>query len=368
MFKTIRWPVKTVLVLTGILSLVGCSSGYKEKNGKTTFNGKEINDKNFIVLSDAFAKDSTTAYYKEQPLQNVDVASFEALDIHYAKDKSKVYYCDEYREGQNYYLTKRQTILEIEKALPATFVSLDNGYAKDHLNAYFEGKRCPVKDVATFTSINAHFAKDSFQAYLNCQPVAGSDGKTFELMGDNFAKDRAHIYYYAYIGNGQHNICIVPCDKPSFQILDYRYSKDKTAVFFLGFTIAGADPKTFLISSSGYAKDQAAVYFGSKRINGANAATFEVYKENDSVGHDVVFAKDHSSVYMDDKKLGSADVLSFKVLGENYGSDRAHVFYKALIVKGADPNTFKVYPHAIGDADAEDIANRYHEGKKVNRN
>ncbi|MEO6732825.1 MAG: DKNYY domain-containing protein [Ferruginibacter sp.] len=360
-----KWIIKTILVISGIIPLSKCSSGYKEKNGKTTFNGKEITDKNFVILSDEFAKDSTTAYYKEHPFQYADIASFKAVDDHYAKDKNKVYYCDEYREGQNYYLTKRQTILEVKKADPASFISLHNGYGKDNFNAYFQGVAFNVKDVKSFKSIDPHFAKDDVSAYLNLRPIAGSAGKTFEIIDRNFAKDTAHIYYYSYTGEAQHNICILPCDKPSFEMLDYRYSKDKLKVFFLCFKIKDADAATFKILEEGYSKDQHAVYFESKRVAGVNPATFEVYKENGVYGHDVNYAKDNAAVYMDDKKLSNADVATFKVLGENYGSDGKHVFYKMTIMKDADPASFRVYPHDVGNADAEDAKNKFHEGIKV---
>lgn len=365
MFKIIRWSVKTVLLLTGILPLLRCSSGYREKDGKVTFNGRQITDKYFVVLNNAFAKDSTTAWYKERSVSEADVTTFVAIDEHYAKDKNNVYYCDEYREGQHYYLTKRQVIAKIKKALPSSFAGLKYGYAKDGERAYFEGVAFAVKDVATFISIDPHFTKDDLQAYLNCKPIAGSNGKTFELMADNFAKDTANIYYYGYTGEGQHNICALPCDRQSFEILDYRYSKDKAHVFFLGFTVKDADGATFKILGSGYSKDKAAVYFEAKQVAGANGATFEVYKENESYGQDVVYAKDNLAVYVDDKKIMDADVAAFKVLGENYGSDNKHVFYKTTIVKDAATAGFRVYPHDVGNADAEDLLNKYHEGKKV---
>ncbi len=133
-FKIMKWCVKMILVITGIIPLARCSSGYSKKDGKITFNGKEITDKNFVVLSDEFAKDSTTAYYKEFPFSYADVASFEAVDEHYAKDKNKVYFCDEYREGQNYYLTKKQTIKELKNAVPSSFISLKYGYGKDSIH------------------------------------------------------------------------------------------------------------------------------------------------------------------------------------------------------------------------------------------
>jgi hypothetical protein len=162
-----KWIVKTMLMLTGILPLFKCSSGYKDEKGKITFNGKEITDKNFVVLNKSFAKDSTTVYYKEWPVGDADIATFEVVDEHYAKDKNKVYYCDEYREGQNYYLTKRQTIMEINNALPTSFEVIGYGYARDQAQAYFEGIAFKVKDITTLKSIDLHFAKDESQAYLN---------------------------------------------------------------------------------------------------------------------------------------------------------------------------------------------------------
>lgn len=189
MFKFIKWFIKSVLILTGILPLLKCSSGYKEKDGKITFNGKEITDKSFVVLSSEFAKDSTSAYYKEHAFQYADVSTFEPVDEHYARDKNKAYYCDEYREGQNYYMTRRQTILELKDVDPTSFVSLQNGYGKDNKHAWFQGKTFAVKDVATIKSIDRNFAKDKMQAYVNCKPIAGSHGKTFQLIDRNFAKD-----------------------------------------------------------------------------------------------------------------------------------------------------------------------------------
>ena len=364
-FKIIKWSIKMVLVITGILPLARCSSGYIQQDGKTTFNGKEITDKSFVVLSNEFAKDSAAVYYKERAFEYADVASFEALDDHYAKDKNKVYYCDEYREGQNYYLTKKQTITELKNVQPASFVSMGNEYGKDAKHAWFEGTSFAVKDVSSLVCINWHFVKDNIHAYLNRTAIAGSDGKTFEIINDNFAKDTSHIYYYGYTGENQHNICALPCDRQSFEIIDHRYSKDKANVFFLGFTLKGADGATFKVLESGYTKDTNAVYFESKKIIGADPSTFEVYKENESFGHDVVYAKDKAAVYMDDKKLNGVDITSFQVLGENYGSDSKQVFYKTKLVKYASPASFEVYPHDFGDADAEDATNKFHEGVKV---
>lgn len=357
-----KWIVKTMLMLTGILPLFKCSSGYKDEKGKVTFNGKEITDKNFVVFNKAFAKDSTTAYYKEWPFSTADVATFEAVDEHYAKDKNKVYYCDEYREGQNYYLTKRQTILEISDALPTSFEVIGYGYARDQAQAYFEGIAFKVKDISTLKSIDLHFAKDDVQAYLNQQPIADSDGRTFELMNPHFAKDTAHIYYYGYTGEKTHDIGILPCDRATFEILDYPYSKDKASVYFVNKKIIAVHPATFKILGAGYSKDREAVYFESNKISGADVATFELYKENESSLGEFSYARDKTSVYLDDQKIKDADVATFKVLTLGYGSDARHVFYKSSMVKEASPASFKVYPYAYDEADAEDAKHKFLKG------
>jgi len=363
-FTIIKWLFKTAFLIVGSFPVFRCGSS-EEENTPVKFQGKVITDKDFIVLNDQFAKDSTTAYYKSRSFQYADIPTFEAVDDHYAKDKNKVYYCDEYREGQNYYLTKKQTILEIKSADPATFTSLGNGYAKDYKHAWLAGNSFDVKNVKSLTGINGYFVKDNISAYLNLKPIAGSHGKSFELIDQHFAKDNASIYYYGYTGEGQHNICILPCDRNTFEILDYRYSKDNQKVFFLGFTLKGADVASFELLEEDYSRDKNAVYFQSRKITNADPASFVVYEENGMFGHDFNYARDKSFVYMDDVQVTAADVKTFKVLGENYGSDYKHVFYKNKIVKGADPQSFNVYPHDFGDADAEDSTSKFHEGVKV---
>ncbi len=99
-------------------------------------------------------------------------------------------------------------------------------------------------------------------------------------------------------------------------------------------------------------------------MEAVSPAGFEIYAENDSLGHDVVFAKNDVSVFMDDKRLMDADVASFKVLERNYGSDSKHVFYKTKMMKDASPASFKVYPHDFGNADSEDASGKFTKEKK----
>ena len=366
-FKLVKWAFKAVLVIFGVIPFSGCSSGYREKNGKITFDGREITDKSFKVLSNEFAKDSAAAYYKSRAFQYADVASFEAVDEHYAKDKNKAYYCDEYREGQNYYLTKKQTIVEVDLAIPASFVTAGNGYAKDSKHAFFAGKAFAVKDIASFKTLNANFCKDDVQAYLDRKPIAGSDGKSFELLDQFFAKDKNHIYFCESAGPQKQQVTVLQCDAASFRVLEYPYSRDTSIVFYEGKSLVGADAATFKILGNGYAKDHQTVYFESKKMPGVDAASFELFTGAENL-EEFHFAKDQFGVYIDEKKIEGADVKNFERLTLGYGKDTKHVFYKNSMVKNASPASFKTYDHGYGDEDAEDANNKYLAGKKVSGN
>jgi hypothetical protein len=118
---------------------------------------------------------------------------------------------------------------------------------------------------------------------------------------------------------------------------------------------------------AGYAKDKKTIYFRQKPLAGADPATFRVCPENDNFSHDVVFARDATTVYMDNMVVQTAHSATFEVLGANYSRDRQHVFYRTTIVPGADPASFKVYPHDFENADAIDSRHKYQEGRQVPR-
>lgn len=364
LFKVMRWAIKTILVILGVVPLSRCSSGYKEKDGKVTFNGKEIDGKGFIVLNKSFAKNDSTVYYKERAFEYADVATFVALDEHYAKDKDKAYYCDEYREGQNYYLTKKQTIVTIENAMPASFESLQDDYARDARQAYCKGIVFKVKDVASLTVIDGRFLKDKYQVYFEKAPVKNADVNSFRILNNNYASDTNRIYYYGFHNEANNGIHEVPCDRESFALLEYPYSKDKGAAFYVYTKISGSDASSFAVVGNGFSKDKYHVYIEAKILKGADAASFAIIPQEESL-EDANYTKDKMHVFYKDKMLNVVNIDSFKVLGLGYATDGKHVFFHTNIVKNADPGTFKVYEHGHGDADAEDAKNKYGEGVRV---
>jgi len=369
LFRIMKWCVKAVLVITGILPMARCGSGYREKDGRVTFNGEEITDPGFVVLNDVFAKSDSTAYYKRYSIPGADVATFTGLDKHYAKDKAAVYYCDEEREGQNYYLTKHSVIIKVKGARPSTFSILGEGYegfAKDDKRAYLKGVGFEVKDVTTLSIIDAQFLKDRYHVYFEQARVKGADPGSFRVLNNWYARDTSHVYYFGHHNELYNGIHEIPGDAATFTILDYPYSKDASAVFYVYTRIKDADPASFSVVGHNFSKDRNRVYLREKILPGADAATFMVFPNEESLD-DINHTKDKYHVYWNDKQVTVADVAAFKPLGLDYGTDGKNVYYQTSMVKNADPATFKIYDHGYGEADAEDARSRYLKGVKLSK-
>jgi hypothetical protein len=366
LFKLLTRFFKLILMLTGVVSFSRCGgSGYQQDGDKVTFNGEEVS-KDMKVLNDVFAKDSTTAYYKKYAIEGADLATFAAVDKHYAKDKNTAWYCDESRDGVNYYLTKHSVIIPIKDAEPASFVSLGDGYsgyAKDSRRGYFNGDGFAVADVATLEIVSGYFLKDKRQVYHGQAPIKGSDPETFRILDANYAKDTAQVYYYDFPNEG--GVTLIPADSRSFALLEHPYSKDATAVFYVNAKMKDADAATFSILGNNFSKDAHGVFFEDKKIPDADAATFTVLPEYENTTQELYFAMDGTHVFWKDKKIAGVDRATFKAIDFGYATDREHVFYRTTVVKDADPKTFKVYPHGFGNADAEDKNRKYSEGKKA---
>jgi hypothetical protein len=68
---------------------------------------------------------------------------------------------------------------------------------------------------------------------------------------------------------------------------------------------------------------------------------------------------------VNDVPFEGVDRATFRILDEKYTVDTNGVYFRMERVRGADPLTFKVYPHYLGDADAEDKDHKYGDGRVV---
>lgn len=311
-----------------------------------------------------FRIEGDTIHYHDEIINDIDALSFAVIDDYFCKDKHHVYYFNSYRESSTYFLTKKHVVRKLESADVASFVSLGEGYAKDKNQAWFKDQSFRVKDLKSLTVLNHHFLKDNISAYNDMRVIIGSHGATFELINPYYAKDSIH-YYFLNPEHGEYSVAIIPCDHSTFTPLEYPYSKDNSHVYYRAEIIQDALPQQFVITGHPYSRDSHAVYFRAKKIRGADPETFSLFKENESSMGEIVYAKDKNRIYCNEQSFPGVDISSFRILNEKYTIDKNGVYYKMKLMPNADAASFKVYPHFLGNADAEDKNHKYGEGQKV---
>ncbi|MCC6752921.1 MAG: DKNYY domain-containing protein [Saprospiraceae bacterium] len=346
-------PMVSIILLLSLAALIyflSCKS--REENGAP---GK---------LKYGFSKISDKIWYYDLFIDSLDAGSFEILDEHYCKDKNLVFYHRSYRESSDYFLSKKHSIANLSGADASSFVSLGHGYAKDRMGAWLKGESFEVSDVQSLEAIDTWFAKDKDHVYLQRKIVPNVHGNSFERINSFYAKDDRN-YYYISQDPSEFAIERIGCDYSSCEILDNSYCKDDRNVFYRGKAIKGVDPGTFQMIHGPYSKDHQQVFYGHNAIANADPLTFEPFPENETSSGDTHYAKDKDHIFVNDVIFSGADASSFKILDEKYCLDKNGVYFKMKKLKGADPSSFKVYPHYIGDADAEDNKHKYGDGKVV---
>ena len=114
------------------------------------------------------------------------------------------------------------------------------------------------------------------------------------------------------------------------------YAVSRTAVYFNGEEVLGADPASFVVYDAlhqAYAKDTKAVYFGTSVVAGADPATFAASD---------IYGGDAGHVYRAGIAFEGVDLQTFEALSVNYSRDANHVYYENSILEGADPETFEI--------------------------
>jgi hypothetical protein len=271
----------SALATTSLLSLLfGCDSGapYRKKDGAWYFKDERLDapaSARLTPLGDTFAKGAGRVWYRAMSVDGADERTFAALDAHWAKDVRRVYYCDTYRKGQEYYLIKHDRVRVLDGADAATFRVLAQGYARDARAVYHDGAPMAVRDVASFEPLDYGFARDRVTGYYLQEPVPGSDGSTFAIVDNHYAKDAAHVFYSdvnldeAGSPPAPRTVRLADADPASFVALDYGYGKDAHAVYHHGARVDGADAATFatldLLTDSADAQDRHGRYRDGRR-------------------------------------------------------------------------------------------------------
>lgn len=364
-YKMIKWTFRALLFFIGLSPLSRCGAGYRNQEGKIKFNGKEISDKNFEVLNGSFGKNDTAVFYKEHLIEGADPGTFTALDDHYAKDENKVFYCNEERESQNYYLTQRNIIFKINDADPQSFDVLGDQYAKDKSAAYYKGLAFGVKDPDSLNIIEARFLKDRFRVYFDQKTVENADPSSFQIMNNHYARDRHTVYYYGAPSDFHDGIHPIPCKADEFVLLDFPYSRDRESAYFYHEKIEGSHAGSFQVLGYAYSKDKNFAYLEKSRIKAADPASFSILEQDENSIEVNYYSKDKKHIFWKDKFIENANHASFQVLALGYSRDSHRVYFENRPVKNADPSSFTVSTHPYGDYDAEDRFNKYAKGVKI---
>ena len=294
-----------------------------------------------LSINNPFSKDANYVYYRDKIIPNADPKTFQYIAGIYLKDKQHIfaYSCLNEMEG-NY-----SCINMLDRSDSATFVVLNNGYAKDSKEVYYGEKVVKDADPSTFVVIDEpfdRFARDSSHVFFYGNLIKDADPYTFIAITESsyYAKDKSHVWMF-----GGTPVLLPVADPTTFKVLDGLYAKDNSNVYRGSEIVKNADPRTFsTIVGSGldYRKDYKAVYYGDTLIPGADPDTFKnLHGSRFSIDKNYAY---YTSPVPNVSIIPGADVASFTTLSEFgnefYSKDKNFVYFETGKVPEADPSTF----------------------------
>jgi hypothetical protein len=216
---------------------------------------------------------------RQQIDRPVDAGSFQALSVHYTKDKNTVYY--------NSATTSKIRVVALPAADPATFEVIGSERARDKNGDWWYGRPAdqpgwhdtPSEDQST---------RDAARVWVNKQPVPGADPATFRHLGADYYVDQQRAYW-------RHHL------------------------------VAGADPKTLRpLANSLLAVDAKAAYLAGNRLAHVDPSTCRLIQHNRS-SNAQVFA-DKNGVYLNRFSFRHAKPEDFTMLDMGMAKGQKHIF------------------------------------------
>ena len=76
-----------------------------------------------------------------------------------------------------------------------TFEILDDGYARDAHQVFYEGAPVDRADAASFQALGGFYGRDRSRVYLAVHQIPGADPASFETLAMPYARDARDVYY-----------------------------------------------------------------------------------------------------------------------------------------------------------------------------
>lgn len=351
---------------------------------------KKIHTNNFTQISNHYFYDKNSVYFLNVdskaallPLKSADSKSFKIIheekrDLNdpgliVARDKNSVYLRD-------LVIFNSKTNFKVELLLknPAF-----GAYLRIN-NSIFYVNRSSYKKVSMIAPKKLHFINDFFISdgqhlykasnrvelkYKGSQKFPSSKLKVFERVWGTY-KDSL---YYLRNNNIKE---FTNVDVKNFKILrNYckrgigciDLAKDSNRYFYTqrAYSIKNPDPNIQYVLDK-YPNHRSAVFFPGTQthIKGADQKSFTVLKD--------WYSKDAKKFYYYDKPMPVIPDKNFEVLSEGFAKDAKAVYYKGIVLKKADPRSFKRVPGKFSDKSFstkkiwKDAVNTYdHNGKLI---
>lgn len=299
---------RALVILALVSMLLGCGARepYARKDGVWRFEKTALDvpaGERLTVLNKRFAKSKTRVWYRAETIPDADAASFQALDEHHARDATRAWYAETYRDGRDYFTTTRVRIRPLEGVDPARLRPLTGGYAVDGRQGFYEGVAFPVADPESFEVLDDGFARDRTQGYFQRQMIPGSQGASFQVLGAHAARDAAQVFYaemdYAQAGGPAPAVTpIRGADPGTFQALEYGYGRDGAHAYHKARVLPG-EVATFRVLDFGYARTAQAVFYNGEIVAGADPASFAILEPVTEIAS----ARDRRGLYKDGRRV-----------------------------------------------------------------
>ncbi len=229
---------------------------------------------------------------------------------------------------------------DVEGADPATFDVIDQSYAKDINNIYYNGKPVAGADPSSVTLVPSGLASEHIsessensdnsgylisdgKVFCYGEIIDGADSTSFSYLLGSYAMDKDYLYYYIDI---KIPLTAIPVVMPN---ASESYIRHAGQVIFQGEVISN-EANDFKIINDEYAIDASHVYSHGKIVEGMIADGFTVISP--------YYRKDKNQVYYFNTPIPESDPGTFKVLNDAISKDKKYLYYDGHIVENRKPS------------------------------